>query len=186
MSNYTKLDRTVSKNGPVANCYFQLNRLFLCVGDDDQKGALTLLFQLLCVQLKKGEKKGDMSYLFSQYMVCDRDFICIAYRGPSLIQIAFDLRSLMPAFDVLKRDVSRISGVTVGFTIGEGLLPRGKSVYSIGVKKVTSILGGVGEGGYRAHADNVIVLGGARLRHVPRPQFAESVKWRHNPGRGCG
>ena len=40
--------------------------------DEDQKGALKLLFQLLCVQAKKGEKKDDeknLQYLFSEYDV---------------------------------------------------------------------------------------------------------------------
>lgn len=37
------------------------------IGDDDQKGALKLIFQLLCVQPKKGD--GDLSYLFSEYEV---------------------------------------------------------------------------------------------------------------------
>lgn len=36
-------------------------------GNDDQKGALKLLFQLLCVQPKKGG--GDLRYLFAEYEV---------------------------------------------------------------------------------------------------------------------
>lgn len=40
---------------------------FLTIGDDDQKGALRLLYHLLCVHPKKGQ--GDMSYMFAEYEV---------------------------------------------------------------------------------------------------------------------
>ena len=47
---------------------------FCNTGDDDQKGALKLLFQLLCVQPKKGG--GDMRYLFSQHEVSMLSSVC--------------------------------------------------------------------------------------------------------------
>lgn len=39
------------------------------LAEDNQKGALKLLFHLLCIQPKKGDGENDMNYLFAQYKV---------------------------------------------------------------------------------------------------------------------
>ena len=63
------------------NCIY----VYYILGEDDQEGALKLLFYLLCVQPKKGD--SDRSYLFSQHEV---NFF-ITYRSAQLLMLILDV-----------------------------------------------------------------------------------------------
>ena len=47
--------------------------LLSCLLEDEERGALSLLFHLLCIQLQKGD--ADIIFLFSQHEVKTKTFV---------------------------------------------------------------------------------------------------------------